>query len=394
MIHRVKPKKNKKFKNLAGKKFNHLLVLYRTDDYISKRGYAYVQYMCLCECGNERVARASALREGKAKSCGCVRAKPKSRHIGFEDLTGQRFGLWTALFRAKDKVGPNGRKATMWRCVCDCGTEKDIRQGTLKSGSSKSCGCLRDNQKKIRDLVGQTFGRWTVLHEGEYSYTPKGRRIKMWFCLCECGTSKNVSEASLVQNKSISCGCYRKEQLAAKAVYEDISGNKYGSWLVLNREPDRFYPGGGRATMWRCECSCGTQNVVAGNMLKSGISKSCGCQRAPYSEEIIRNILNGYNIKYEAQKKYDDLLGVGGGQLSYDFLVYNDDGTPLFLLEYQGEQHFRPVEYFGGVDRFLIQQEHDALKRKYALDNNIELVEISYTDNLMNVLMKHLHSII
>ncbi len=55
------------------------------------------------------------------------------------DLTGERFGRWTVIESAgRDE---NGRRR--WLCKCDCGTERVIPQDRLKSGNSKSCGCLQ-----------------------------------------------------------------------------------------------------------------------------------------------------------------------------------------------------------------------------------------------------------
>lgn len=52
------------------------------------------------------------------------------------DLTGQRFGKWTA-------IADDGRKSgqTMWLCVCECGKRRSVSAGSLRSGISKSCGC-------------------------------------------------------------------------------------------------------------------------------------------------------------------------------------------------------------------------------------------------------------
>lgn len=56
----------------------------------------------------------------------------------FNDLTGQRFGRLTALNRE-----PSKNSITMWRCRCDCGNELIVRNDSLCSGKSKSCGCLK-----------------------------------------------------------------------------------------------------------------------------------------------------------------------------------------------------------------------------------------------------------
>lgn len=59
-------------------------------------------------------------------------------------------------------------------------------------------------------------------------------------------------------------------------------------------------------------------------------------------------------------------------------MVYHNDES-FVLIECQGEQHFRPVQYFGGEARFEIQQAHDKLKREYANLIDLPLIEIPYT---------------
>jgi len=47
-------------------------------------------------------------------------------------------------------------------------------------------------------------------------------------------------------------------------------------------------------------------------------------------------------------------------------------------IEYQGEQHYRPVSIFGGEDSFKSQIKRDKIKKKYCKSNNIELLIIPY----------------
>lgn len=56
------------------------------------------------------------------------------------DLTGQQFGLWTALREASpdDPGYKDGRG--QWLCRCDCGVERLVTAGSLKNGMSRSCG--------------------------------------------------------------------------------------------------------------------------------------------------------------------------------------------------------------------------------------------------------------
>lgn len=56
------------------------------------------------------------------------------------DLTGQRFGRLVVVCRA----GSDSKKNAVWRCRCDCGTEKIINGSSLRNGRTKSCGCYND----------------------------------------------------------------------------------------------------------------------------------------------------------------------------------------------------------------------------------------------------------
>lgn len=54
------------------------------------------------------------------------------------DLTGQKFGRLTALYRLHNTKGK-----TKWLCICDCGNLAEVRLNSLQQGAIKSCGCYR-----------------------------------------------------------------------------------------------------------------------------------------------------------------------------------------------------------------------------------------------------------
>lgn len=54
------------------------------------------------------------------------------------DISGQRFGRLTA----GDVVGATAGRQTLWRCACDCGAETVVGLSQLRSGMTRSCGCL------------------------------------------------------------------------------------------------------------------------------------------------------------------------------------------------------------------------------------------------------------
>lgn len=59
------------------------------------------------------------------------------------DLTGQTFSSLTVVSRAPNAWRKNGKQmATMWNCRCECGKESIVSTGNLRSGGTRSCGCL------------------------------------------------------------------------------------------------------------------------------------------------------------------------------------------------------------------------------------------------------------
>lgn len=121
------------------------------------------------------------------------------------DLTGQRFGRLTVVFRAENKGGK-----TRWHCKCDCGKEKDVLAINLVRGLTQSCGCLHKeelSQRKLIDLTGRKFGRLTVLKRADNS---KSNGTK-WLCKCDCGKEIEVLASHLKDGHTKSCGCFSRE---------------------------------------------------------------------------------------------------------------------------------------------------------------------------------------
>ena len=101
-----------------------------------------------------------------------------------------------------------------------------------------------------------------------------------------------------------------------------------------------------------------------------------------YGETFVRQYLQNNQLQYELQKSFPGLLGVKGRPLSYDFCM--EYKGLRFLIEYQGIQHYEPVDFEGTGDddanaRFLIQKEHDRRKKQYAKKNGFVYIEVKYT---------------
>lgn len=181
----------KKAKDLTGQRFGKLVAVRPTD----KRQNTFVVWECQCDCGNTAFVTSAALIHGNTKSCGCSTGG---------DLSGQRIGRLLVIKPTEKRM----RDYVAWECLCDCGNTVYLPTDVLRSGHTRSCGCLlKDNSKKIRDLTGQRFGRLVVLRMTES--TANGKVV--WECQCDCGNITKVRSSSLLFGGTRSCGCMREE---------------------------------------------------------------------------------------------------------------------------------------------------------------------------------------
>ena len=78
------------------------------------------------------------------------------------DLTGQRFGRLTVVEIAYRKRDQQGDMRIFWSCKCDCGNTCIVSRNNLRKGSTKSCGCLREevsHKGKTHGMYGTRINR-------------------------------------------------------------------------------------------------------------------------------------------------------------------------------------------------------------------------------------------
>jgi len=107
----------------------------------------------------------------------------------------------------------------------------------------------------------------------------------------------------------------------------------------------------------------------------------------------IDNWLKNNDTNYIFQYSFDNLRTKNNRMLKYDFGVFNDCKKLKFLLEYNGKQHYEPIEFFGGKEIFELQKYRDKMKEDYCKKNNIKLIAIPYWDfnNIESILEKKLN---
>lgn len=224
---------------------------------------------------------------------------------------------------------------------------------------------------KLIDLTGQKFGRLTVLHRDESK--PKG--TVYWVCQCECGTIKSISTQTLRNGGCQSCGCLQRER-TSEAGLVDLTGQQFGFLVPLYRLEEKKWG----KSIWHCKClNCGGETDVIHSNLTTGDVKSCGCIRRSYGEEKINSILIENNIDFKKEYTFDDCLSQQGVRLRFDFAIFKNQQL-YCLIEFQGDQHSKSVEWFGGEEALKLTKERDNIKREYCKKHNIKLIEILYED--------------
>ena len=119
----------------------------------------------------------------------------------------------------------------------------------------------------MSEFIGKRYGRWSILSES-INKSKDGR--KQVYCLCDCGTQKDVILKNIIRGISTSCGCYKSE-LTSKLFSIDESGNQYGNLTVLSK----IGTNEDAKTTWLCKCSCGKTLEVVGKALRNGHKISC-----------------------------------------------------------------------------------------------------------------------
>lgn len=128
------------------------------------------------------------------------------------NLAGNRYGRVVAI----EIVGV---RPTRWRCSCDCGATFVTTTTNLRTGGTRSCGCVRREKarrsdNKVRglvDLTGQRFGRLVVVSREQL---PGGGGA--WLCDCDCGNSKLMQGTELRRGHGLHCGCQRRSRYGVK----------------------------------------------------------------------------------------------------------------------------------------------------------------------------------
>jgi len=227
--------------------------------------------------------------------------------------------------------------------------------------------CIYCSGKKY--LLNDFLIKAKKIHGNKYDYSLinlKNNKIEI-ICL-KHGIFKQTITNHL-NNKQGCSICFGNKKLVYNEFIEKaqlIHGNKYDYSLV---DYKNF------TTKVKIICP---EHGVFEQIPKSHLYKhGCILCNESSGEKIIANLLNLKNIFYKRQYTFNNCKNIN--LLPFDFYLPNN----RICIEYDGIQHFKPINYFGGIKTYMYIKNNDDIKTQYCLNNNIQLLRISYKDNII-----------
>lgn len=159
--------------------------------------------------------------------------------------------------------------------------------------------------------------------------------------------------------------------------FEEIHGDKY-VYSNVNYKNSKV----------KVEIICPVHGVFEQTSINHLSGRGCPVCRISGGENKIIKTLNEFSIKYDFQKTFDGC--------KYKQLLQFDFYLPEFnvCIEYDGKQHYKPIDWFGGEENFKKQQLRDEIKEDYCKNNGIDLLRIPYTefDNIKEIIINKIRN--
>lgn len=287
-----------------------------------------------------------------------------------KNYVGMQFGYLT-VESTEVRVEKSGKHRTYATCRCVCGKVVTREVSSLQRAERPNCGCMK---KKIiqdvcrKDLTGKRFGRLVV---EEMIWDSHPTRCK---CRCDCGNECVIINTQLTSGKTKSCGCLQKE-VTSELNTKDFTGMISDTGIKFIRRHKQTDKG---VWEWECQCPCGNIFYAIPAKVANGHPTSCGCRTHVSSGEyMVEDVLSQHHIPYSTQYSFEDCKNVL--PLRFDFAVEDNNNNVLFMIEYDGRQHFEPIDWFGGQEGFEQSKKRDQIKNEYCKSNNIPLLRLPYT---------------
>lgn len=177
----------------------------------------------------------------------------------FSNLSGQQFHRLTAI----EKQPSNRHGQAMWRCACECGTQKIVNATHLKAGSVKSCGCFRDEQ--IRAVV--------MTHGDSVRHVKRAPEYLVWTNMKTRCTNSNSRDYHRYGGRGIKICSRWQDGESGKSGYECFlfdMGRRPSAQHSIDRFPDN------NGNYQKDNCRWATKTQQANNRRSNRVSPTIG----------------------------------------------------------------------------------------------------------------------
>ncbi len=316
-----------------------------------------------CPKHGEFLKRFVQIRQGSAcQKCGRERANNKTRKT-IEDcqkLAEKYDGDCLSTIYQSNK------KNLKWRCIL--GHEFESRYDVVSRGHwCSECQCCK--KYTIEDC--HEFAKSKKAKCLETHYINNGTPMK-W--LCENGHEFKSPFREVKRHWCFKCHQPKRGESQKLTIEhcQKIATKRNGKCL------SKIYEGSRKNVIW--ECNKGHKWMACHYNVNRGTwCPKCRCSKG---EREVREYLTELSIIFKEQKTFDDLRDQR--LLSFDFF-FEIEGIKI-AIEYDGEQHFRSVDIFGGERTFEAGKRHDKQKSQYCLDNGINLIRIGFDQDTTDIL--------
>lgn len=199
-----------------------------------------------------------------------------------------------------------------------------------------------------------------------------------------CGYEWRASPTSIRSGKRCpSCyGNIKIEHHEFVQTVQDLTGDEY---TVLSEYKNR------QSYIKMRHNPCGTEWNITPGKFKSG--RRCPNCMSSNGERQIDNYLKTKGYKYKREYAFTDLRSIQ--PLRFDFALLSEKEEVIALIEYDGQHHFRAIDFFGGEKQFQGTKKRDRMKNNYCVENKIPLIRIPYHEqNIELTLEKELSALV
>ncbi len=344
-------------KHTFDEKIKHIKKRYKDWDMSKVTEYFHNQDVIelICPKGHSKKARADIFMKERPFCRECYNIKR------FEKLHRLRP---TFLFSYRPVVTRDAQSVIAYKCMT-CGLQGSQRYDVLCRGSYECQRCKHNMVQKFEEM---NPGWDSSSLGGDFRFKDKNLKVK-----CPNGHLKIIAGSAAYQ-KLVCQECYKIK------AFNKLKKNNPS--YIFSHD----YKGVDEIIKYKC-IACGDINEKTPYTLKR--SAGCTCY-APKTLSKGNYMCGRYfednNIQFSREKRFQDCRHIN--MLAFDFYLpdYN------MCIEFDGEQHFRPVDYFGGIKSFKRQKRNDQIKNDYCRDNNIKLVRIPFYhfNRIEDILKYHL----